>query len=236
MRRIYFLLSALIILSAAGSAPAQTEAELKQYFEGKRVSLKIDMPATKDGVNVYADRARPFDYGDYAAKLRRHGTSIRRGDSAMITKVKVKGKHIEFQLDGGGYGVMGDETPGVFAPVASKSRREKRLEEGLKREDDPHRRRRLREELDELRREREREDSVNRTIAEQAEEVQRSRIEEKALRGGSRFNIHFGAAPSGEALTPEKLMRALEEYVDFDDAEYESEFDSDPEGSFGSKL
>jgi hypothetical protein len=235
VKRIYVLL-ALIILSAAGSASAQTEAELRQYFEGRRVYLKIDMPATKDGVNVYAERARPFDYGNYAAKLRRHGTSLRRGDTAMVTKVKVKGKHIEFQLDGGGYGVMGDESPGVFAPVAGKSRREKRLEEWLKREEDPHRRRRLREEIDGLRREREREDSMNRAIAEQAEEAQRARIEEKALRAGSRFNIHFEAAPSGEALTPEALMRALEEYVEFDDSEYSAEFDSDPEGSIGSKL
>lgn len=235
MKRIYFLL-ALIILSAAGSASAQTEAELKQYFEGRRVNLKIDMPATKDGVNVYAERARSFDYGSYAAKLRQHGTSIRRGDTAMVTKVKLKGKHIEFQLDGGGYGVLGDESPGVFAPVASKSRREKRLEEWLKLEEDPHRRRRIREEIDGLRREREREDSMNRAIAEQAEEAQRSRIEEKALRGGSRFNIHFGAAPSGDALTPEAVMRALAEYVEFDDSEYSAEFDSDPEGSIGAKL
>jgi len=234
VKRIYFLL-ALIILSAAGSASAQTEAELKQYFEGRRVYLKIDMPATKGGVNVYTDRARPFDYGNYASKLRQHGTAIRRGDSAMITKVKVKGKHVEFQLDGGGYGVMGDESPGVYAPVASKSRREKRLEEELKREEDPQRRRRIRDGLDELRRDREREDSMNRAIAEQAEEVRRVRIEEKALRAGSRFNIHFGAAPPGASLTPESLMRALEEYVSFDDSEYAAEFDSDPEGSAGAK-
>jgi hypothetical protein len=234
VKRIYVLL-ALIILSAAGSASAQTEAELKEYFEGRRVSLKIDMPATKDGVNVYPERPRQFDYSNYAAKLRNHGTSIRRGDSVMITKVKVKGKHIEFQLDGGGYGVMGDETAGVYAPVAEKGRREKRLEEQLKREEEPRRRRRIREELDDLRREREREDSANRAIAEQAEEVQRVRIEEKALRAGSRFNIHFGAAPSGANLTPEALMRALEEYVDFGDSDYASEFDSDPGGSFGAR-
>lgn len=234
MKRIYVLL-ALIIMSAAGSASAQTEAELKEYFEGRRVALKIDMPATKDGVNVYTERSQQFDYSDYAAKLRQHGAAIRRGDSAMITKVKVKGKHIEFQLDGGGYGVMGDETPGVYAPVASKSRREKRLEEELKLEEDPRRRRRLREELEDLRRDREREDRLNQAVAEQAEEARRERIEVKALRAGSRFNIHFGAKPSGEALTPEALMRALEEYVEFEDSDYASEFDSDPDDSFGSR-
>ncbi len=234
MRRIYVLL-ALIIMSAAVSASAQTEAELKRYFEGRRVYLKIDMPATKDGVNVYAGRAQTFDYSNYAAKLRQHGASLRRGESAMITKIRVKGKHIEFQLDGGGYGVMGDETPGVYAPVAGKSRREKRLEEELKREEDPRRRRRIREELDGLRRDREREDRINQSIAEQAEEEQRARIEQKALRAGSRFNVHFGARPAGEALTPEALMRALEKYVEFDDPGYAAEFDSDPEGSFAAQ-
>lgn len=234
VRRIYVLL-ALIIMSAAGSASAQTEAELKQYFEGRRVYLKIDMPATKDGVNVYAGRAKAFDYSNYAAKLRQHGAAIRRGESAMITKIKVKGKHIEFQLDGGGYGVLGDEAPGVYAPVASKSRREKRLEEELKREEDPHRRRRIKDELDDLRREREREDRVNRAIAEEAEEAQRARIEEKALRAGSRFNVHFEKDTAAEALTPEAVMRALEEYVDFGDPDYAAEFDADTEGSFRAK-
>jgi hypothetical protein len=193
------------------------------------------MPATKDGVNVYAARAQTFDYSNYAAKLRQRGASIRRGDSAMITKIKVKGKHIEFQLDGGGYGVMGDETAGVYAPVASKSRREKRLEEELKREEDPHRRRRIKDELDHLRREREREDSINRAIAEEAEETRRARIEEKALRAGSRFNVHFDKETAGAALTPEALMRVLEEYVDFGDPDYAGGFDTDTEGSFQAK-
>ena len=231
VRRIYVLL-AFIIMSAAGSASAQTEAELKRYFEGRRVSLKIDMPATKDGVNVYTERTQTFDYSNYAAKLRRHGASIRRGESAMITKIKVKGKHIEFQLDGGGYGVMGDETPGVYAPVASKSRREKRLENELKREEDPHRRRRIKDELDGLRREREREDSINRAIAAEAEEAQRARIEEKALRAGSRFNIHFVKDAASESLTPEAVMRVLEEYLDFGDSDDAAELDNDTEGSF----
>ena len=87
--------------------------------------------------------------------------------------------------------------------------------------------RRMRKELDELRRDREREDRDNQAIAEQAEEAQSARIEAKAL-GGSRFNVHFGARPSVVALTPESLIRAQEEYVDFDDPGYASEFDSDP--------
>ena len=56
----------------------------------------------------------------------------------MITKIRVKSKHIEFQLDGGGYGTMGDETS-TSVPLGStpKSKREKNLEAELKREKDP---------------------------------------------------------------------------------------------------
>jgi hypothetical protein len=103
-------------------------------------------------------------------------------------------------------------------PGAGKSRREKRLEDELKRETDPARRRRLKEEIDSLRREREREDRLNQAIAEEAEEARRARIEEKALRGGGRFNVHFGVLDS-RALTPAAIAEALRRYVDFSEPE-----------------
>lgn len=224
MRRLLSILT--VVLLAAASAAAQTEGDLKQHFEGRHVTLKIDLPATKDGVNVYPESERPLDFSEYAAKLKRHGASIRRGDTAMITKIKVKGRHVEFQLDGGGYGTFGDETDAqVYVPSAGKSRREKRLEEELRREDDPARRRRLRDEIDSLRREREREDRLNQAIAEQATEERRARIEEKALRGGGRFNIHFTALDP-TALTPSAVREALRKYVDFSEAEEEGDEDS----------
>lgn len=217
MRRLLPILAAVLL--AAGAAAAQTEGDLKQHFEGQHVTLKIDLPATKDGVNVYPESERPLDFSEYAARLKRHGASIRRGDAAMITKIKVKGRHVEFQLDGGGYGTFGDETDAhVYVPSAEKSRREKRLEEELRHEDDPTRRRRLRDQIDSLRRDREREDRLNRAIAEQAEEERRARIEEKALRGGGRFNVHFTVLDS-RALTPSAIREALRRYVDFSGAE-----------------
>ncbi len=58
----------------------------------------------------------------------------------MITKLKVKDKHIEVQLGGGGYGTVGDETDSsVSVPNLSKSIREKNLEDELKGENDPAR-------------------------------------------------------------------------------------------------
>jgi hypothetical protein len=49
----------------------------------------------------------------------------------MITKIRVKSNHIEFQL-GAGYGTMGDETSSsVYVESAPKSNREKNLESAL---------------------------------------------------------------------------------------------------------
>jgi hypothetical protein len=214
MRQTIILLA--IILSLTFVASAQTEADLKQYFEGRHVTLKIDVPATKDGVNVYPERAQPLDYSEYATRLKRSGTSIRRGESVMITKIKVKGKHVEFQLGGGGYGTFGDETDAsVNVPSAPKTRREKNLEAELKRETDPARRKRIKEDLGDLRREREREDRINQSIAAEAEETRRARIEQKALQGGGRFNIHFSLLDAG-VLTPRAISDALRKYIDFD--------------------
>jgi len=67
----------------------------------------------------------------------------------MITQIRVKSKHIEFQLDGGGFGTMSDETStSVSVASTPKSKRERNLEAELKREQDPVKRRELKEELD----------------------------------------------------------------------------------------
>lgn len=197
----------VLIICAVISVSAQSEGDLKQYFEGRNVTLKLDMPATKDGVNVYPEREQPLNYSEYANRLKRHGISVRRGDVIMITKVK--DKHIELQLGGGGYGTIGDETDSsANVSSVSKSRREKNLEDALKDENETARRKRIKRELDELRREREREDERNRVLAAEAQEARRARIEQKALEGGSRFNVHFTRMDS-LVMTPSALIDAL---------------------------
>lgn len=210
-------LCALFIFSAALTS-AQTENDLKNYFEGRRVEAKIDMPATKDGIDVFPERTRQINYSRYSGRLKQNGIGVQEGDRIMITKVKVKDRHIEFQLGGGGYGTFGDETsPSVYVPALSKSEREKTLERNLKYEDDNRRRRRMREELDYLRRDREETNSRNRAEAATAEEIAKVRIQEKRLQGGSRFNIRFDRKVMAEDLTPEAIMDALSEYLYFAD-------------------
>lgn len=92
----------IIVFSLTGTAWAQSETDLKQFFEGKTVTLRIDLPATKDGVNIYPERAQSFDYEEYGERLKRHGAFVRGYEVVTITKLDVKGDEIEVQLAGYG--------------------------------------------------------------------------------------------------------------------------------------
>ena len=209
-------LAPVMALALAFPLTAQTEAALKEHFEGRTVTVKQPMPGTEDGVDIYPGTQRPLDYPRYAQRLKDHGTAIRAGEAAIVTKIKVKSKHIEFQLDGGGYGTMGDETSAnVSTEATPKTRREKNLEAELKRETDPAARRALREELDDLKREREREDARNRAAVAEAQEHRKQNIRERRLEGGSRFNIRYRDQLPADALSPASVMAALSAYVDF---------------------
>lgn len=209
-------LALLLLMLAAARLEAQSEDELRRYFEGKRVTLKIAMPGTEQGVDIFPGTDRPLDYPRYADRLKDNGTAIAAGQDAMITKVRVKSKHIEFQLDGGGYGTMGDETStSVYVGSTPKSKREKNLEAELKQEQDPVRRRQIKEELDDLRNAREREDASNRAEVADAEEQKKENLRQRRLEGGSRFNVRYQDRLPDEVLTPNGLETALAEYVSF---------------------
>jgi hypothetical protein len=195
---------------------AQSEAALKEYFEGKTVTPKLAMPGTEDGIDIYPGTARPMDYPQYAGRLKKFGTAIKAGEPVTVTKIKVKSKHIEFQLGGGGYGTFGDETSSnVGTPSAPKTRREKNLEADITRETDPAKKRAMREELDDLKAERQREDERNRASVAEAEEHRKQNVRQRRLEGGSRFNLRYPNGVPAEALTSESVTRALAQYVEF---------------------
>src|SRR5258707_6366215 len=197
----------LLLLALATPAAAQNEAVLKSYFEGKRVTVRLDMPGDADGIDVHADARVAVDYGKYKDKLKRYGTAISAGETVVVTLVKVKKDLIEFQLGGGGFGTFGDDTStSANIPLIERSSRERELETRIKDEDERDRRRGVERELDELRDRRERDN--RRIMAERAriEEQKRARIAEERLHGGSRFNLRYadrrpaGLAPTGTGL------------------------------------
>ena len=209
------LVPTMLLLALAAPAAAQNEEALKSYFEGKRVTLRMDMPGTSDGVDVRADARRAIDFAKYRDALKRYGTAIRSGDTIAVTLVKVKKDLIEFQLGGGGFGTFTDDTStSANLPLVEKSGREKDIEKRIKDEDDRDRRRRLERELDDLRDRRERENRRIMAERERIEERKRERIAEERLRGGSRFNLRYDdRVPAG--MRPDDMMAALAEYVDF---------------------
>lgn len=210
-----WLLPILFVLSAA-ALPGQNEAALRDYFEGRYVTVKIDMPATKDGVDVYPFSARPLDLQRYSRSVKAHGTAIRRDEPVMVTLVKVKDKNIEFQLGGGGFGTVADDTGDMVFPTSvPKTKREKELEQELKGVTDKAKKKAIERELNDLRSERSREEARSRAEAAQAEEARKIRIREQALGAGSRFNLRFPEGVPARALTPQAVMEALAEYVEF---------------------
>jgi len=213
--KLVWACGAALLLAIAGPAVAQDEQTLRTAFEGKRVTLRIDMPGTSDGVDVHGDAKRALDYKEYGDRLKRYGIAIRAGDSVTVTLIKIKKDLIEFQLAGGGFGTFGDDTStSVSIPDAKKTAREKDLEDRIDDEHDRDRRRAMERELDDLRDRRNRE---NRRIAAERErqsEVKRIRVAEQRLHGGSRFNLRYdGRVPDG--IRPQDVEAALAEFIDF---------------------
>ncbi len=210
------ILSLTFLLLLSITASAQNEAALQQAFEGKTVIVKIDMPGTHEGVDLYPNRDKMMDFDGYSRRIKQFGAALRNGDSVLVTKVRLKDKNIEFQLGGGGYGTAGDDTDtSVKFTPAPKSRREKELEEDLKNATDARERKEIQNDLNYERRNREREDSRNRAQAEEAAEAKKERVARRRLEGGSRFNIWYEPRIPAAGVTPNQLLELLAEYLDF---------------------
>ena len=209
------LTAAFALAAFAAPASAQNEAALKSQFEGQRVTLRIDMPGAASGVNIRPEPGQAFDYKDYRNDLKRYGTAIYAGDTAVVTEVKIKKDLIEFQIGGGGFGTLGDDTSTSSGiQMVDKSDREKRLEREIKNETDRDRKRSLQRDLNDLRDRRERENRRLKAESERIEEAKRARVADERLRGGSRFNLRYKDRVPPD-ITAADVMAALTEYVDF---------------------
>ncbi|MEP7325543.1 MAG: hypothetical protein ABI836_06320 [Gemmatimonadota bacterium] len=213
------LLRALSIVLAIpfGAVHAQNEAALRRAFEGTSVVVRIDMPGTSSGVNVWPGQDMPVDFPDVAEKLKKYGTSLRMGDAVMVTKVKVKDDLIEFQLGGGGYGTFGDDTGNSSGggTEVGETNAEKVLSDSIDHSTSSGQKRRMQRDLDEMRSRREQQNTRARADAAQAEEVRESNLRGRRVEGGARFNLRFRAGVPPEVLTPAGLRQALSRYVDF---------------------
>jgi hypothetical protein len=181
------------------------------------VSVKIDMPATQRGVDLYPLDQMPVDFREVAQRLKDNSTALKIGQQVMVTKVLVKkNSHIEFQLGGGGYGTFGDNTSTNVGSVSQgETKAEKALKDSIKAAPGPTKRKQFERELASLRAERERENARADADAKQAQSVIEANLRAKRAESGSRFNVRYRNGIPSDALTPDGLMRALAQYVDF---------------------
>ena len=87
-----------LVLGAVCQLAGQSPEAVSGFFEGKQVIVKLDMPGTQQGVDIYPQRPQALDLKSYSSRIKKFGTALRNGDSVMVTKVKVKDNNIEFQL------------------------------------------------------------------------------------------------------------------------------------------
>lgn len=213
-RSIQLLVAVAVALVPALQARAQGEEALRTALVGREVEVLIDMPATSAGIDYYPERSPRIDFNEYRDRLAEYGIAIRDGSVARITEVKVKGRHIEFQLDGGGYGTFGDESvPSTYVAMPPKTQRERDLEQELRNETDFAERQRIQRELDRLEDERERRYRRDKEDAEYRAEQARRRIERARLLKGSRFNVRYDRDVPVQIQTPEGLLAVLSEYI-----------------------
>ena len=223
IRAARFLIIPTLFLAAVAVFPTHAQsgaAEIQNYFQGKQVQLKVDMPGTQQGVDLRFDRGTPMDWKQYSSRLKKFGVAIPKDERATVTTIVVKKDMIEFQLDGGGFGTFGDDTnTTVEAKPVEKSNYEKQLERDIANTDDPDRKRDLQRSLDRERDRRERQDAANRRAAQLATQIKSQQVAQDRMRGGSRFNLRWTGSIPAEQLTPEAVMKLLAPYVDFADSQ-----------------
>jgi len=115
-KRVRLLVTLLFLLAPSlGAAVAETSKAAKSALGtlllGKDVRALLDMPAYKDGIDIYYVAAgnkrldeRGIDLKEMSKWLREKGVGVERDEWTTITDVKVDSDRIEIHLGGGGEG------------------------------------------------------------------------------------------------------------------------------------
>lgn len=201
-----------LLFCAPSYLHAQSEDTLREYFEGRTVVVKQDLPAGKSGVDVSPDSGSPVNYADYNRRLKQLGVAIRRNESVPLTSVRVRDKSIELQLGGSAAPEGNDNSPGPSVAV-EKSPRERTLEREVEQETDPERLAKMQQELDTLRKQRQKEDA--RLKAALAQLSSTTDNQTRAASAGSRINLVFPGGVPARALNPDYVTSALKSWIDF---------------------
>lgn len=98
-------------VGAAGSVSRKVDADFQKELLGKDVKALLDMPAYKDGLDLYVDHKvdkrldeRGIDLKELSKYLKEKGVGVERDEWVTITDVKVDSDRVEIHLGGGGEG------------------------------------------------------------------------------------------------------------------------------------
>jgi hypothetical protein len=206
------LAGVLCALPNAGGA-----ADLHDLFVGRRVVVRIAMPATDRGVELHDGETPPVRDADYRERLRK-GIALLPGDTVLVTGLHFVRGALHLELAGGGHGlkdvvIVTPRQPGGvgrYVKVETHS-------------NDPA----IERQYEHMRQE-ERDRRISAENARLLGEAGRP----KPKRGGSRFVILFPAGGADTLSTPAHLHELLGAYLEFPPAEF-PEFAPAPDTSAG---
>lgn len=98
----------------AAATSKESEEALSKILLGKDVKPLMDMPAYKDGIDIYYvprgdkhEDDRGIDLKELSKWLKEKGVGVEKGEDVIVTDVKVDSDRIEIHLGGGGEGRRG---------------------------------------------------------------------------------------------------------------------------------
>lgn len=101
---------------AGATASKEAEEALSKVLLGKDVKPLMDMPAYKDGIDIYytprgdkRDDDRGIDLKELSKWLKDKGVGVEKDEDVIITDIKVDSDRVEVHLGGGGEGSHGSK-------------------------------------------------------------------------------------------------------------------------------
>ena len=215
MYRSLFVVAALVALCSGLSAQAKVDDPLKRALSGRLVLVKMDMPATDVGMDVFIEKKEAaIDSAKLRKLLTENGVAIATGARARITGVEYLKNGIMIELDGGGSPSLDWVVGGLrlTEPVPiSKSNRELDLERSLNIEKDAAVLSSLRGDLEYERQRRVSQDERNQQAFQEASVLRNRYITQNRKNWGSRVNIIF---KTKDSIALPELAKAVSKYVE----------------------
>ena len=125
---VLLLLAAIFPASLWAGASDSAKKSLERLLMGKDVKALTQLPATKEGVDIYYTPPegkhwdqRGLNLKDLTKWLKERGVGVESNDVVTITDVKIHGDMIEVHLGGGGMGRRGSKNAQEKAPVFQRA-------------------------------------------------------------------------------------------------------------------